>query len=73
MRRAHEGFITGVTIHLGAATPVPLMEAHHKGVTIKLGRPNCRTNMDAVCALCLSGRFQPQKLITRSFDFDEAP
>jgi threonine dehydrogenase-like Zn-dependent dehydrogenase len=70
---APEGFITGVTIHLGAATPVPLMEAYHKGVTLKLGRPNCRTNMDAVCALCLSGQFQPQKLFTRFFDFDEAP
>jgi threonine dehydrogenase-like Zn-dependent dehydrogenase len=70
---APAGFITGVTIHLGAATPVPLMEAYHKGVTIKLGRPNCRTNMDAVCALCVSGRFQPQKLITRLFEFDQAP
>lgn len=70
---APEGYITSITIHLGAGTPVPLMEAYHKGVTVKLGRPNCRTNMDHVCALCESGKFQPQKLLTRLFDFDDAP
>lgn len=70
---APQGHVTSVTIHLGVATPVPLMEAYHKGLTLHLGRPNCRTNMDPVCALCQEGRFVPDRLFTRFFDFDHAP
>jgi threonine dehydrogenase-like Zn-dependent dehydrogenase len=70
---APQGHVTSVTIHLGASAPVPLMEAYHKGLTLHLGRPNCRTNMDAVCALCIDGRFVPDRLFTRFFDFDQAP
>jgi threonine dehydrogenase-like Zn-dependent dehydrogenase len=70
---APEGYITSVTIHLGVTTPIPLMEAYHKGVTLKLGRPNCRASMEHVCALCVSGSFSPHHLSSRLFSFDDAP
>lgn len=70
---APEGKITSVTIHLGENTNLPLVEAYHKGVTLKLGRPNCRATMEHVCSLCLSGRFKPHDLVTDVFTFDEAP
>lgn len=70
---APEGCVTSVTLHLGATTPVPLMEAYHKGVSLKLGRPNCRATMEHVCALCVAGRFRPHEITTRLFGFDDAP
>jgi alcohol dehydrogenase len=68
-----EALITSVGIHFGDTAAAPFMEAYHKGVTYRTGRPNCRQHMDTVHALCCSGAFSPQLLKPEVFDFDEAP
>lgn len=68
-----EALITSVSVHLGATAAVPLMESYHKGVTYRTGRPNCRQHMETVRELCCSGAFEPQRIVTTLFDFDDAP
>lgn len=68
-----EALVTSVGIHFGATAEAPFMEAYHKGITYRTGRPNCRQHMEAVRDLCCSGAFQPQHLTTEIFAFDDAP
>lgn len=51
----------------------PFMESYHKGVTFRTGRPDCRQHMDTMRDLCCSGAFQPHRITTSPFDFDDAP
>lgn len=67
-----EGVVTSVTYHAGE-TPVPLLEAYRKGVTWRIGRPNVRAQMEALCSLCVNGEFHPEHLTTAFVDYDEAP
>lgn len=68
-----EALVTSVSIHFGATTPVPLMEAYHKGVTFRTGRPNCRATMEPLSQLCCAEHFKPQLITTKAFDFDDTP
>lgn len=68
-----EALVTSVTIHFGETTPAPFMEAYHKGLSFRTGRPNCRSQMEPVAALCCSGRFDPARLPTKLFAFEDAP
>ncbi|MBO6504912.1 MAG: alcohol dehydrogenase catalytic domain-containing protein [Kordiimonadaceae bacterium] len=70
---APEAVVTSVCIHFGDVTAVPLMEAYHKGITYKTGRPNCRATMEPLSKLCCAGHFQPQLISTKAFDFNNAP
>ncbi len=67
-----EGLITCLTYH--SKDPVaPLLSAYKKGVTIYVGRPNVRPPMDELCPLCVRGIFDPHKLTTAFYCFEEAP
>lgn len=68
-----EAFITSVSVHFGETAAVPLMEAYHKGVHYRTGRPNCRATMETVCRLCCDGHFKPQAITTKVFEFNDAP
>jgi threonine dehydrogenase-like Zn-dependent dehydrogenase len=67
-----EGLITSVTIHLGAATPVPMMAMYHKGIFLRTGRANQRTNIPQLLDCCAQG-FAPDRVATTLYDFDDAP
>lgn len=68
-----EGYVTSVTAHLGASTPVPMLEAYHKGVHLHVGRPNVRASMEHACAICLGQKFSLNAIRSRLFSFEEAP
>lgn len=68
-----EGVLTSVTIHLRALTGLPMMEMYFKGISLTTGRANVRTAIEPVLALCRHGQFRPDHLVTRLYDFDEAP
>lgn len=68
-----EGIVTSVTIHLGATTPVPLLEMYHKGVFFRTGRANVRTNLEPVLAACAHKAFKPDLIETTLYAFDDAP
>lgn len=68
-----EGIITSVGIHFGETAAAPFMDSYHKGVTYRTGRPNCRQHMETVRDLCCSGVFEPQRVTTTLFDFEDAP
>ncbi|MBM7486789.1 threonine dehydrogenase-like Zn-dependent dehydrogenase [Bradyrhizobium sp. USDA 3686] len=67
-----EGVITCVTYHAGQ-TSVPLLDAYYKGVTWRIGRPNVRAQMDALCPICVKGLFHPEHVKTSFFSYEEAP
>ena len=67
-----EGVITCVTYHAGQ-TGVPLLDAYYKGVTWRIGRPNVRAQMDALCPICVKGLFHPEHVKTSFFAYEEAP
>lgn len=68
-----EGLVTSLGIHFGDTAAAPFMESYHKGVTYRTGRPNCRQHMNVVRDLCCSGAFEPQRVSSSLFDFDDAP
>lgn len=68
-----EGHVTSCSVHLGELTGAPFMEAYHKGIHFRTGRPNCRSQMEDVAALCCSGHFKPQLIKPKIYDFDDAP
>lgn len=70
---APEGHLTSVTIHLGATTGVPLAEMYYKGIFFRTGRANVRTNIPAVVDSCRHHGFEPQRVETTMFGFDDAP
>jgi threonine dehydrogenase-like Zn-dependent dehydrogenase len=67
-----EAIVTSVTIHFGATAAAPFMEAYHKGLFYRTGRPNCRQHMEAVGCLCHSGVFKPHLLEATEFAYDDA-
>ena len=68
-----EALVTSVSVHPGELAGAPFMQAYHKGIHYRTGRPNCRRHMQAVSDLCCAGRFKPQNLTTKVFDFNDAP
>jgi len=67
-----EGLLTSVTIHLGAVTPVPMMEMYHKGISLRTGRANVRANLPPLLDCCARG-FAPDRVATTLYGFDDAP
>ena len=67
-----EGLLTSVTIHLGAVTPLPMMEMYHKGIFLRTGRANVRTSIPPVLDCCARG-FAPDRIATTLYGFDDAP
>jgi threonine dehydrogenase-like Zn-dependent dehydrogenase len=67
-----EGLVTSVTVHFGATAAAPFMEAYHKGLYYRTGRPNCRQHMEAVGCLCHSGAFKPHLIDATEFSYDNA-
>ena len=51
---------------------LPQRELYFKGITYRTGRPNVRPPMEHVLALCHSGAFQPNRIATRVFAFEDA-
>ena len=68
-----EGVLTSVTIHLGETTPVPMLEMYHKGITLRTGRANVRTNIPPTLDCCHAHGFRPDLIETRLYGFDDAP
>ena len=68
-----EGVLTSVTIHLGETTPVPMLEMYHKGITLRTGRANVRTNIPPTLDGCHAHGFRPDLVETRLYGFDDAP
>jgi alcohol dehydrogenase len=67
-----DGIITSVTYHANDSA-VPLLDAYKKGVNWYVGRPNVRSQMDALCPMCVRGVFHPEHLKTSFFAYEEAP
>lgn len=70
---APEAYVTSVSVHPGELAEAPFMLAYNKGVHYRTGRPNCRQHMQTLADLCCSQKFQPEKISTTIFSFDDAP
>ena len=68
-----EGLFTSVSIHLRPLTGIPLIELYHKGITFRTGRANVRAQADALLPLCVHGHFDPSRIDTKLYAFDDAP
>ena len=68
-----EGLLTSVTIHLGDATPLPMREMYHRGISLRTGRANVRTNIPPLLDCCRAHGFRPDLVATTLYGFDEAP
>lgn len=68
-----EGHLTSVTIHLAETTPVPMREMYHKGIFLRTGRANVRTNIPPLLDCCTAHGFRPDLVATTLYAFDDAP
>lgn len=68
-----EGLLTSVTIHLRETTPVPMAEMYHKGIALRTGRANVRSNIPPLLDCCHAHGFRPDRIETVRYGFDEAP
>ncbi|MBY0304917.1 MAG: alcohol dehydrogenase catalytic domain-containing protein [Sphingomonas sp.] len=68
-----EGLLTSVTIHLRDTTPVPMLDMYHKGIVLRTGRANVRTNIPPTLDCCHAHGFRPNLVETRLYAFDDAP
>lgn len=68
-----EALVTGVVIHFGATTPLPLLDLYMKGAHIRFGRANCRAQHEPLLACCLHQGFRPDLIDTSRHEFDDAP
>ena len=68
-----EALVTSCSIHFGELSSAPFMEAYHKGLNYRTGRPNLRPQMEPLANLCCAGHFRPHLITTTLFDFDDAP
>ncbi|OYY68770.1 alcohol dehydrogenase catalytic domain-containing protein [Sphingomonas sp. 28-63-12] len=68
-----EGVLTSVTIHLREMTPLPMLEMYHKGIVLRTGRANVRTNIPPTLDCCYAHGFRPDRVETRLYGFDAAP
>lgn len=66
-----EAVITSTIPHFGDL-PNFSPAAYHKGVHWRIGRPNVRPQMDALCPLCRTGVFRPDRLCTTVVTMDQA-
>lgn len=66
------GRITPVTIHFGAATPLPLLEMYTRGITFHTSRADSRRYLPEVLDLVAAGRIDPLAVPTTVVDWDRA-
>lgn len=52
---------------------IPMLETYHKGLTWKIGRPNCRHGHGPVLDAWSSCGFRPQHVGPKLYDFAQAP
>ncbi len=69
---AANGFVTSVSIHLSATTPVPLTRAYYKGLTYHTGRVQARPLLPDVLACIACGKLHPAHVTHRVARFEEA-
>jgi threonine dehydrogenase-like Zn-dependent dehydrogenase len=68
---APEAIVTSVVFYQGEFT-LPQRELYFKGITYRTGRPNVRPPMEQVLAMCHSGAFQPGRVASQVFAFEDA-
>lgn len=66
------GRITPVTIHFGAATPLPLLEMYTRGITFHTSRADSRRYLPEVLDLVAAGRIDPLRVPTTVLQWDRA-
>ncbi len=66
------GVCTSVGIYY-RRTPVPLLDMYDTGVTFRTGRAHARAIIPRVLELIRGRRVQPERLVTRWADWDDAP
>ena len=66
------GRITPVTIHFGAATPLPLLEMYTRGITFHTSRADSRRYLPEVLDLVAAGRIDPLTVPTTVVPWDRA-
>ena len=69
---APNGYLTGVSIHFGNKTPMPLTAAYYKGLTFHTSRVHSRTTFPEALACMACGRFHPERVTSRVLPFTEA-
>jgi alcohol dehydrogenase len=70
---APDGVCTSTAIYFGDPPALPLLEMYTKGVTFITGRAHARPAMPAVLELAAAGRFEPQRVTTRTVAWDDGP
>lgn len=69
---APNGYLTGVSIHFGNKTPMPLTAAYYKGLTFHTSRVHSRTTFPDALACMACGKFHPERVTSRVMPFTEA-
>jgi threonine dehydrogenase-like Zn-dependent dehydrogenase len=70
---APNGYLTSVSIHLAATTPLPLTAAYYKGLTLHTGRAHTRPFMSEILSCIACGKLHPDRVTHRVASFDQAP
>lgn len=69
---APNGFLTGLSIHFGNKTPMPLTAAYYKGLTFHTSRVHSRATFPEAMACIACGKFHPERVTSRIVPFAEA-
>lgn len=69
---APNGFLTGLSIHFGNKTPMPLTVAYLKGLTFHTSRVHSRATFPEALSCMTCGRFHPERVTSRVVPFAEA-
>lgn len=69
---APNGYLTGLSIHFGNKTPMPLTAAYYKGLTFHTSRVHSRATFPDPLSCMACGRFHPERVTSRIVPFAEA-
>jgi threonine dehydrogenase-like Zn-dependent dehydrogenase len=69
---AANGYLTGVSIHFGNKTPMPLTTAYYKGLTFHTSRVHSRPTFPDALACMACGKFHPERVTSQVVPFAEA-
>jgi alcohol dehydrogenase len=69
---APNGYLTGVSIHFGNKTPMPLTVAYMKGLTFHTSRVHSRATFPDALACMACGKFHPERVTSRVVPFADA-
>jgi threonine dehydrogenase-like Zn-dependent dehydrogenase len=70
---APDATCTSTAIYFGEPPPMPLLQMYTKIVTFKTGRIHARAIMPHVLELAARGDLKPERVITRTVDWSQAP